>query len=94
VHQSEYLKQTLASILDAKNQYGTVAKKKDKVLIDFSSPNITKPDTDHLRSTLLGNFVRNIYQSQGYSTIATNYFGDWREQYGKLYYYILLFQAS
>ena len=56
-----------------------------KVLVEFSSPNIAKPfHAGHLRTTIIGNFIRNLYKSQGYSTIAMNYLGDWGKQYGLL----------
>ncbi len=37
-----------------------------RVAVDFSSPNIAKPfHTGHLRSTVIGNVISNLYQSQG-----------------------------
>lgn len=59
-------------------------KDKSTVLIDFSSPNIAKPfHAGHLRSTIIGNFVKVIHESLGYSVIGINYLGDWGKQYGK-----------
>jgi arginyl-tRNA synthetase len=56
-----------------------------RVLVEFSSPNIAKPfHAGHLRSTIIGNFVRNIHNACGYETIAMNYLGDWGKQYGLL----------
>ena len=53
--------------------------------MEFSSPNIAKPfHAGHLRSTIIGNYVRNVFQANGYETIAMNYLGDWGKQYGLL----------
>jgi arginyl-tRNA synthetase len=49
-----------------------------KVIIEFSSPNIVGEFTAaHLRSTILGAFVANIYEAMGFSVVRVNYLGDW-----------------
>jgi len=59
--------------------------KKEKIIIDFSSPNIAKPmHVGHLRSTLLGDALAKLFNSFGYQTIRWNYLGDWGTQFGKL----------
>ncbi|KAF9213188.1 Arginyl-tRNA synthetase [Podila verticillata] len=56
-----------------------------KVVVEFSSPNIAKPfHAGHLRSTIIGSFVRNILDANGYDTVSMNYLGDWGKQYGLL----------
>ncbi|KAF9978937.1 hypothetical protein BGZ75_009861 [Mortierella antarctica] len=56
-----------------------------KVIVEFSSPNIAKPfHAGHLRSTIIGSFVRNILDANGYDTLSMNYLGDWGKQYGLL----------
>ncbi|GJJ72550.1 arginyl-tRNA synthetase [Entomortierella parvispora] len=56
-----------------------------KVIVEFSSPNIAKPfHAGHLRSTIIGSFVRNILDANGYDTTSMNYLGDWGKQYGLL----------
>jgi arginyl-tRNA synthetase len=55
------------------------------VTIDFSSPNIArKMHIGHLRSTIIGNAIRNIMHTLGYHTIADNHLGDWGTQFGTL----------
>ncbi|MCL1925421.1 MAG: arginine--tRNA ligase [Defluviitaleaceae bacterium] len=55
------------------------------VVIDFSSPNIAKHfHIGHLRSTVIGGSLRNIYKYLGYNTIGVNHLGDWGTQFGKL----------
>jgi arginyl-tRNA synthetase len=55
------------------------------VVIDYSSPNIAKPfGIGHLRSTVIGNALRHVYQFLGYQVVGINHLGDWGTQFGKL----------
>ena len=55
------------------------------IVIDYSSPNIAKPfHIGHLRSTVIGGALYNIYQFLGYHTIGINHLGDYGTQFGKL----------
>lgn len=55
------------------------------ILIDYSSPNIAKPfHVGHLRSTVIGNALYNIYKFLGYKVIGINHLGDYGTQFGKL----------
>jgi arginyl-tRNA synthetase len=56
-----------------------------KVVIDYSSPNIAKPfHIGHLRSTVIGHALYNIFNFLGYSSFSINYLGDWGTQFGKI----------
>ncbi len=56
-----------------------------KVTIDMSSPNIAKPfSIGHLRSTVIGDSLANIYQKIGYQPVRINHLGDWGKQFGML----------
>ncbi|KAF1941374.1 arginyl-tRNA synthetase [Clathrospora elynae] len=56
-----------------------------KVIVEFSSPNIAKPfHAGHLRSTIIGGFLANLYEGAGWEVIRMNYLGDWGKQYGIL----------
>lgn len=53
------------------------------VVIDYSSPNIAKPIAfHHIRSTVIGHALANLYRSQGWKVEGINYLGDWGKQFG------------
>lgn len=57
----------------------------ETVLVEFSSPNIAKPfSIGHLRSTVIGNFLQNLFETAGARVVAVNHIGDWGTQFGKL----------
>jgi len=59
-------------------------------LIDYSSPNIAKPfGIGHLRSTIIGQALCNLYAFAGWKVVGENYLGDWGTQFGKLIYAVL-----
>ena len=67
-----------------------VKKKNKTMVLDYSAPNIAKPfGIGHLRSTIVGQAIYNIYNFNGWKTIGVNHLGDWGTQYGKLLYQIV-----
>ncbi|MEA1936905.1 MAG: arginine--tRNA ligase [Patescibacteria group bacterium] len=84
----KYLRKNLCKILKGKCKFGSSDLGKDKtVLIDYSAPNIAKPmHIGHLRSTIIGQSLYNIYEFLGYKVISDNHLGDWGTQFGKLIY--------
>ena len=55
------------------------------IVIDYSAPNIAKPfHIGHLRSTVIGAALYNIYKYLGYNVIGINHLGDYGTQFGKL----------
>ena len=76
----EFLKNNLSDVL----KFPDIGRSKT-VIIEYSQPNIAKVmHVGHLRSTLLGDAIVNIYESLGYKVIRWNYLGDWGTQFGKL----------
>ncbi|KAI0392202.1 arginyl-tRNA synthetase [Xylariaceae sp. FL0594] len=60
-------------------------KGKKRIIVEFSSPNIAKPfHAGHLRSTIIGGFLSNLYKYAGWDVVRINYLGDWGKQYGIL----------
>lgn len=85
VNQAAVTQQVLTDIVGKSDNYAQLEKNGQRVVIDFSSPNIAKPfSMGHLRSTVIGNALANIAQKNGYTTIRVNHLGDWGTQFGKL----------
>ncbi len=76
----------LKTISEERDGYGNKTLGKGKtVVVDFSSPNIAKHlAVHHLRSALIGNAIRNIYKTLGYTCVGINHLGDWGTQFGQL----------
>ena len=86
VNKSQLAKTVINDVLTKGKKYGHSDLGKDKtVVIDFSSPNIAKPfHIGHIRTTVIGNALYKIYDSQGYETVRVNHLGDYGTQFGKL----------
>ncbi|MDP1710309.1 MAG: arginine--tRNA ligase [bacterium] len=55
------------------------------VAVDMSSPNIAKRmSIGHLRSTIIGDAISNLYRASGYEVVRDNHIGDWGTQFGNL----------
>lgn len=82
------IRENIKSILKQKDKYGSSKIGKGKtVAIDYSAPNIAKMmHVGHLRSTVIGQAVYNIYRFLGYKAIGDNHIGDWGTHFGKLIY--------
>lgn len=80
------IKTVLEEICKQKEKYGNSNLGKGKnVVIDYSAPNIAKPfHIGHLRSTVIGGALYNIYKKLGYHVIGINHLGDYGTQFGKL----------
>ncbi|MDD4547667.1 MAG: arginine--tRNA ligase [Bacilli bacterium] len=81
-------KYIINKVLEEKDTYGSNNIGDNKVIVmDYSSPNIAKPfGVGHLRSTVIGNAIKNISIKNGYQVISINHLGDWGTQFGKLIY--------
>lgn len=85
----------LTTILKNKSTYGTNMseglkdpkdpKSQKFIIVEFSSPNIAKEfHAGHLRSTIIGAFIANLYEANGWKVLRMNYLGDWGKQFGLL----------
>lgn len=60
-----------------------------RIIIDYSSPNIAKEmHVGHLRSTILGNTIANLFEKLGHDVVRLNHVGDWGTQFGMLLEYM------
>ncbi len=86
INKQALIKTVLEEISIKKEEYGksTVGSGKN-IVIDYSAPNIAKPfHIGHLRSTVIGGALYNIYKFLGYNSIGINHLGDYGTQFGKL----------
>lgn len=69
-----------------KENFGSQEQEKPQnIVIDYSAPNIAKPfHIGHLRSTVIGQALYNIYKYLGYNVTSINHLGDYGTQFGKL----------
>ena len=86
VNKSQLAETVINDVLTKKEKYGHTDLGQEKaVVIDFSSPNIAKPfHIGHIRTTVIGNALYKIYDSQGYNVVRVNHLGDYGTQFGKL----------
>ena len=85
-NKENFAKEVLEEVNAKQENYGSSQIGENKnIVIDYSSPNIAKPfHIGHLRSTVIGGALYNIYKFLGYNTIGINHLGDWGTQFGKL----------
>lgn len=83
---AKFENEVINTIIDKKENFGRSDMGKGKtVVLDFSSVNIAKPfHIGHIRSTVIGDAIRNIHEFLGYNTVASNYIGDYGTQFGTM----------
>jgi arginyl-tRNA synthetase len=81
-----FASEVITDVLSRKEAYGSRDLGQGRyVVIDYSSPNIAKPfHIGHLRSTVIGNSLKQIFNFLGYKVEGVNHLGDWGTQFGKL----------
>ncbi len=84
INREVFAKKVLDNVLKEQANFGNQSVGKT-VCIDYSAPNIAKSfSIGHLRSTMIGNALKNIYQKLGYTVVGINHLGDWGTQFGKM----------
>jgi arginyl-tRNA synthetase len=67
-----------------------VADPTQEVVVDYSSPNVSKEmHVGHLRTTVVGDAVVRILEYLGHDVIRANHLGDWGTQFGILIEHLL-----
>ena len=87
---NDVLLNNLIQIDTEKENYGRSEWGKGKIMvIDYSAPNIAKRfSIGHLRSTIIGQALYNLYNFSGWKTVGDNHLGDWGTQFGVLIYMV------
>lgn len=79
----EYAKKAITKIL--KDGVKPPKMIKQRVIVDFSSPNIAKQmHVGHLRSTIIGDAICRLLEFLGHDVLRLNHVGDWGTQFGML----------
>jgi len=86
VKKTDLAKTTLCSVMNKKEKYGSANQgEHQRVIVEYSSPNIAKPfHIGHIRTTVIGNALANIYEFLGYDVVRINHLGDYGTQFGKM----------
>ena len=78
------------NLKESLNSRAGVSKKSNpiRVVVDYSSPNMAKQmHVGHLRSTIIGDSLANLFEFLGDEVIRQNHIGDWGTQFGMLIAY-------
>ncbi len=85
----EYLETELNKILTDERLGIPKVENPQKVIVDFSSPNIAKEmHVGHLRSTIIGDCIARVLEFLGHDVLRLNHVGDWGTQFGMLITYL------
>lgn len=86
INKEIFARETAKKIMTERTDYGRSTEGEGKtIVIDYSSPNIAKPlHPGHLRTTVIGQALYNLYSFLGYHCVGINYLGDWGTQFGKM----------
>ena len=85
---SDYVAQRVQKILNDPH-LGIDLPKREKIIIDFSSPNIAKEmHVGHLRSTIIGDALARLFEFMGHDVLRLNHIGDWGTAFGMLIAYM------
>ncbi len=82
----EFLQEELKSIYKDRDSFGrSKIGRGETVIVEYCGTNIAKPmHVGHLRSTIIGDGLANVYKTLGYNVVRWNFIGDWGTQFGKL----------
>lgn len=74
-----FLFSCISEILQKQEKYWENDLKKWKdIVVDYSSPNVAKHlHAGHIRSTIIGHVLSNIYEKNGYTVHRVNHINDW-----------------
>lgn len=85
INKNILVKEVLQRVEDEEEYCKATSPKNKNIVIDYSSPNIAKPfHIGHLKTTVIGGALYNIYKYLGYNVTGVNHLGDYGTQFGKL----------
>ncbi len=86
VQPERFAQLVLAEVEAAGERYGSDDRGQDRiVVVEYSSPNVAKRmHVGHIRSTIIGQALNNLFAFGGYTTISDNHLGDYGKQFGTM----------
>lgn len=79
----------LNKVNEEKTLGAAFCEKKERVIVEFSSPNVAKQlHVGHLRSTIIGDCLARLFEFLGCDVLRLNHIGDWGTQFGMLIAYM------
>lgn len=86
IDRADIIKTVIENVKEKGEMYGSSDIGKGKnAIVEYSSTNIAKPfHIGHIRSTVIGNAIKNLYKFTGYNTTGINYLGDHGTQFGMM----------
>lgn len=87
LNRTSEVKKIINRVIESGENYGKISDlDAESIVIDYSSPNIAKPfHIGHLRTTIIGLALHNIFRHLGHQVTAVNHLGDWGTQFGFVY---------
>ena len=69
--------EVVSEVIDRDKRFGAVKTKKEKILLEYSSPNTNKPlHLGHIRNNVLGMALSNLWQLNGHQVVKTQIIND------------------
>lgn len=85
-----FLSARLHKMLSDEKSGAPVSTKKEKIIIDFSSPNVAKEmHVGHLRTTIIGDCLARLFEFLDFEVLRLNHVGDWGTAFGMLIAHML-----
>ncbi|GAB3622528.1 arginine--tRNA ligase [Mariniluteicoccus endophyticus] len=87
---NDVLARTAQQVLDDPHCGVAQTDEPQKVVIDYSAPNVAKQmHVGHLRTTIIGDCFNRVLTAVGHTVVPQNHIGDWGRQFGMLIEQIL-----
>lgn len=81
----DWLQEQTRQLVQDERMGVAAAKTPQKVVVDFSAPNVAKPmHVGHLRSTVIGDANYRVLKFLGHDVVGDNHIGDWGTQFGMI----------
>lgn len=84
----EYLKENLDKVIQQAEKYGSANQGSGKkVIVEYFQNNVAKPPhVGHLRSAVIGDSLKRLFNFLGYEAVSDTHVGDWGVQFGIVLY--------